>query len=277
MNRGCLISLLLVILAVAIAGYFAYDKLKVAFETPQELLPYVHPDSMLARVRSKAPAPAAGVRLTAEQVQIFVGALDSVNSGWDAMSRALDSLNMKAVVKNDSAKVNYWASPYFILEFRLLPLRGRKSLVTYLNEKGVSWAEYLWIKERVVGASGIRHEQVDSVLESVLVSWFAADSTGRSDSMETNVGNDSVVAFYARLEALRASGAIDSAETALVLPYRETILARGLLALLCIETNFKIGLDLKVNRSLDEAGYIRRRDVIIHKTAWIGVAADIPL
>jgi hypothetical protein len=246
MNRGCIISAVVVVLVVAIAGYYAYDRLKDVLSTPKDLLPYARLDSMQTRLDSHAPAPSPGTRLTAEHIRIFIGALDSVNVGWKEMERGFDSINLRKGVK-DSGKIDLWASPFFLQQFMRMPLTARRALVAYLNANHASWEEYLWIKEHVIAASGITKEDVDSVFTVRIHEYFSTADTAR-----TSVSRDSMKVFFARVDALRAGGGVDSADMELAAPYRTAILDRGLLALLGLETNFRTGLDLKIDSdSLD--------------------------
>jgi hypothetical protein len=248
MNRGCIIVAVVVAVAVGIAGYFAYMKVKQALDTPKELLPYANPDSMSARMSSHDSAPPDGAHLTSNQVQLFIGAFDSINSGWSEMKRAFDSMHLNKNGKDDSVKVNLWASPYFLQQFNMMPLRARKGLTAYLNEHHLSWAEYLWIKERIVAASGITRHELDSALHAKLEGYFqaqeTADSTAdstRRDSSRSKVATDSTETFFRKVDSLRASGAIDSTERVLVASYHDILLDKGLLCLFGIETNFEMG------------------------------------
>lgn len=241
MNRGCIISAVVVALIVGIAGYYAYDRLKGVLEMPPELLPYGRVDSMQTRIASQAPTPPPGTHLTADQVRFFVGALDSVNLGWVVMERGLDSINFRNGVK-DSGKIDLWASPFFLQQFMQMPLIARRALVAHLNANHISWNEYLWIKDHVIGASGIGKNDVDSVFTVRIHEYFS-----EADTTRTSVGRDSMNVFFGRIEALRSSGVIDSSEIALVVPYRNTILDKGMLTLLGLETNFHLGMDLKID------------------------------
>ena len=248
MNRGCIVAAIVVAIAVGIAGYFAYMKVKQALDTPKELLPYANPDSMSTRLSSHDTAPPAGSHLTPNQIRLFMGALDSINTGWSEMKRAFDSMHLTSKSGGDTAKIDLWASPYFLQQFNRMPLLARRGLTNYLNDHRISWAEYLWIKDRMVAASGVTRHDLDSALKSKLEGYFQShdttatpgDTTAR-DTTVTKIGADSTETFFRHIDSLRTSGAIDSTEQQLVIPYRDVLLDQGILCLLGIETNFELG------------------------------------
>ncbi len=231
MRRGCIIFTLLITLGIAAGGYYAYHYLRGVFEVPDELAAYDNKDSLLARITSRAPAPAASEHLTPERVKLFIGAVDPVATGWRGLLSALDSMNLGAEV--DSTEINFMTTPTVIHEIIRLPLVTRQGLVEYLNAQKLSLEEYIWLKERTVAASGITLREYDSVLQATLQRYVSSKNV-----MNIRNSHDAKL-FFERVEQLRSSGAIDSSDIALAAPYRPLLLDRGLPVLLNIENDFE--------------------------------------
>lgn len=233
MRTGCIVAAMVLMIAIGIAGYFGYQMLDQSFDIPEQLEAYNNPELMRSLVHSKAPAPPDTAHLTAEQVQKFIGALDSLGSGWQGLAVLLDSIQS---AENTGNEFSIWDSPALISQMMQTPLNMRRALVTYLNEHNISWAEYVWLKERTVAASGITMRETDSSLNAVVDHHI---KLGNPDMISTK-SKETASDFFQRIETLRTSGAIDSSDIALVAPYRETLLSKGLPALACVDTKEQI-------------------------------------
>lgn len=226
MRKGCVFSATLLVILIAVGGYFGYTLIRQNFDLPDDLAPYAEADSLAEFIHSREPAPPDTAHLTAERVALFIGAFDSLNTGWYSLNRTFDSLG----IRNTKGKqLDLWKSPDMLREIIKLPFVTRKGLASYLNARDLSLAEYVWLKERVVAASGITHDEIGAIFRDSLNRYIPVP-----DSSPMNSGVR-ISAFFERVEALRRSSAIDSADVALVAPYRQTIISKGLGAFLSPE------------------------------------------
>lgn len=244
MRTGCIVAALVLLIAIGIAGYFGYQMINESFNIPEELEAYADPGLMRMRLKSTTPAPPDTAHLTPERVAQFIGALDSLGSGWQGLAIMLDSLQSD---DNGESKVTIWTSPAIIQQMMHTPLAMRRALVSYLNNNNISWAEYIWLKEHTIAASGITLHETDSSLNAVVSTHTKLNST---DLIPTQ-SKESTSNFFNRIEQLRKSGAIDSSDIALVAPYRQALLSKGLPALACIDTKEKVldaGIHIKTSQ-----------------------------
>jgi hypothetical protein len=238
MNRGCVIFALALVVLIGIAGFFAYRAFRDSLAIPEEFAAYKDKDSMEARLSSHEPAPHDTTALTADDVTLLIGAFGPINSGWKPLEAKFDSLGLSKSSKGSS--LNILSTPQLLSEIVMVGPRTRKALVEYLNSRNLSLDRYVWLKEHVVAASGIRRGEVDSAVGARLAAYFGASDNvkGKHDSGDVNFDQ-----FFDRVEAIRAAGTIDSAEAALVLPHRATIIEEGLPCLMGVETNYSFRID----------------------------------
>lgn len=218
MRKGCVFSATLLVILIAVGGYFGYTLIRQNFDLPDDLAPYAEADSLAEFIHSREPAPPDTAHLTAGRVELFIGAFDSLNTGWYNLNRTFDSLGLG----NNGKKLDIWESPSVFRELVKLPLLTRKGLASYLNARNLSLAEYVWLKERTVAASGITHQDVADCFRDSLARYVNV-----SDSIPLN-SSEKLLSFFNRVEELRRSGAIDSSDIALAAPYRQTILRKGM-------------------------------------------------
>lgn len=226
-RRGCMLGVVLAMVMVSGLAYLAITTIRDMLP-PAELTPYATLDETKKLVKSSAPAPGPDGRLNEESVRFYVGAFDSINAEWDVLADRIDSS-----VKADGEKIDLIRSFDRFKEMIHLPLYARRGLVNYLNVQGKSWDEYLWAKKRTVAASGITQEDANNALRETYGKYFVLQDEASAMDAIREGSND----FYKEVEAIRAAG-IDSAEAALVAPYRQTLLDKGLHSLMEIETMF---------------------------------------
>lgn len=231
MNRGCVIGLMLALLLVGIGAYFSYRFVNTIADIPEELHPYQYHDSVRAMVRNHTAAPSDTAHLTSDHLPTLFAVVDSSNAVLTTCLTNIDSLGSGS----DGVLKEVDKGMEVVRQLRLLPLSVRRVVVAALNQQNRSWREYLWIKERAVAAAGITKADVDSAVRALLREKFDDSTTANA-----NVPEGEITAFYRRADSLRASGAIDTAEVALMKPYRTTLLDRGKLLLLGIEINDEI-------------------------------------
>ena len=222
---GCVMGIVVLVIAVAIAGYFGYRHIADALDLPEELESFANDDSVRASVRSQAPAPPEGTRLDAAWIALYVDGLDESNRALEGALQGIDSIHRASRAAGDSGVSTILTSPSFYRLITLIEPMTKRSLVEYLNARGRSLDEYSWAKTRVVAASGVTLEAVDSALDAMISPYFEGVPSGTKFSLGDR---DAVVALFRRADSLRTSGAIDSTESALAAPHRQRILARGL-------------------------------------------------
>ena len=226
-RRGCLIGVILLTVMVSGLGYMFISTLSEMMP-PEELRPYAELESTLELVHSKAPAPGAGAQLNEDDVRFYLNALDSVNAPWEQLQPAIS-----AEVEKSGEKIDIIRSMEEFKEMVHLPFYSRRALVNYLNREGKSWDEYLWAKTRVVAAAGITQQDAQNALRALYDKYFVLEQ--QEDVMQTiHEGSDG---FYQKVDSLQKAG-MDSAETALVMPYREVLFDKGLHSLVGIEMMF---------------------------------------
>jgi hypothetical protein len=228
--RGFMIFSSILVGLILIIGLYTFINLKTSLELPEDLKHYADQQSTFAQIASRDAAYPDTTRLTQAHVDLFMGTLAPVASGYSYMKHKLDSLNSRQ--SDTTEKVDFWGSPYFIQQMNRMPLAARKDLVAYLNRNKLSWNQYLWLKEHVVAASGITQHDFDSLFDSRLRPYFRAE-----DSASTNMIPAAAVPLFQHARALRRS-AIDSSQIALVAPFRQRLLDSGFATLMGIETRF---------------------------------------
>jgi hypothetical protein len=229
--RGFMIFSSILIGLILVVGLITFFNLKTSLELPEDLKLYADRPSTMSQIASSKAAPADTMQLTEEHVDLFMGTLAPVSSGYAYMKHRLDSLNRREGA-TDKKRVDFWGSPFFIQQMNRMPLAARKDLVAYLNRHKPSWDEYLWLKEHVVAASGITRRDFDSLFDNRLRPYFRVE-----DSVSTNMIPAGAVPLFERAELLRRT-AIDSTEIALVAPHRQRLLDSGFASLMSIEVRF---------------------------------------
>jgi hypothetical protein len=214
---------------ILIAGGITFIRLKSSYDLPDSVKALASRSGTLSQIRSRALAPPDNARLTPEKVGLFIGALDPIRIGWEKMKHTLDSINRTGKGKG---KVDFWGSPYFVRQVNMMPLDSRRQLVTYLNQKGLSWEEYVWLKEHVIAASGLTRGEFDSTFDVQLRHYFRSE-----DSSSTNATAVGAAELFKDIDVIRSRG-IDSSDAALAAPYRTLLLDKGFPALLGVETRF---------------------------------------
>lgn len=222
----------LLIIALAVAGYFGYRYFAAALDVPEELEPYTMIDSVRARVRSKTPAPASDARLDARWLALYIDGLDSTGRALLATRTVIDSMFQSARARGDTGITTLLTSPEFYRAVAIVGPATKRSLVGYLNTQGRSLEEYHWAKRHTLAATDITMQTADSMLHTMVGRYFGA--------VESNVtfGGKAIARWFESIDSLRASGAISAEEKALAMPMRTAILERGLGSLYGFDTDF---------------------------------------
>ncbi len=230
MKQGCIIAAVVAALLIGVVAVIGYHYVSNVLDIPDEYAAYTDMDSTIARVQSKTPAPPDSARLDSARLHEFLGTLGPVAKGLTPIIATLDSLH---AASGDSASVSLSEMPAMLRKVILTGPTSRRALVEYLNAHDISWAQYQWLKQRVILASGITPASVDSVIASRLAELLPESGTDLSDSTKTHV-----MPSFDDVEQLRRTQPPDSAEIALVRPYRDTLLTKGLATLVGLDSKF---------------------------------------
>ena len=238
----------LVVLVIVIGGYLGYRYIKESLSVSADLAGLSNRDSVLAHVIDKSPAPPAGSKLTGERVELYVGAFDSVSRGWRALTTALDTVKSQNDSGESIGSFKTWVNKSVLREIVRLPLVSRRGLVNYLNMRHLSWAEYVWIKERTIAASMITRGEYDSAMLGEMRAHFPANDNKKSKGLNAPSPDE----LFRRIEEIRSSGGLDSTEIALVAPHRRELLSTGLPSLMGLDTDLDNQTDVSVNDGDEE-------------------------
>lgn len=229
---GCIVYTLLLVVGIAVAGYFGYRELEGAFGVPLELASFTSEDSVRARIASSRPAPPTTEKLSASWLAFYLEGSDRTGQPLLAVRDVLDSLRRAGAARGDTGMASFLTSPTFYRTVTIVEPQTKRAMVEYLNAHKRSLDEYLWAKTRVVAATDITRKSVDSTLGMMIGSHFAiADSMLTFSSTNTD-------RFFTRIDSLRKSGAITDDERALASPFRARLLERGLGSLYGLDTEF---------------------------------------
>ena len=228
LRRGCFFGLIVLVLLGSGMIYMLWQ-VNSKFIPPEELKPYATRESTMELIKSKALAPGDDARLTESDLQFYINSLDSINTGWGVFEAAWDSTTATL-----DTKENYTFDPLELDELGVLFFQmnhyARRSLVNFLNSEGKSWDEYMWAKRRVLAASDVSQKELADTLR-LFMERYAFEV--EEDNMDQMVSPD----LFRDIEEIRKKG-LDSAEIAMVKPYRDTLLMRGIHSLTQAEEMF---------------------------------------
>ncbi len=213
LQRGCAMGIIVLFLLVSGLGYMwwqAFNK----FNPPEELKAYAYRASLDTILDSKAPARDDATPLDEEELAFFLGAVDTVWSVWSEFDRVYDSAYAETgpgeefdPLEFDEVGTLFWR----------VPLLTRRGLIDHLNRSNRSWEQYIGIKQRVVAAANIGQQEATDTLHALM-------RRHRLSVAEEGVDLPNDQLFQ---RALELRPLLDSAEKAMVAPYRETLLNKG--------------------------------------------------
>lgn len=213
LQRGCALGIIILFLLVSGLGYMwwqAFNK----FNPPEELKQYAYRESLDTILTSKAPAREDSRPLDEKELTFFIGAVDTVWAVWSEFDRVYDSAYAEMEegeefdpLEFDEVGTLFWR----------VPLLARRGLIDHLNKSDRSWDEYIGIKQRVVAAAGIGQREATDSLHA-LMRRHKLTVAEEGAALPNN-------ALFQR--ALELRPLLDSAEKAMVAPYREDLLSRG--------------------------------------------------
>ena len=209
-------------------GYMVWQAIS-KYNPPDELAAYAFRSSYDSLILSNNPARDDAEPLNQGELDFYLGAVDTVWSAWEEFTVVFDSAYADAEEDEEFDPLTF---DEVGTVFWHVPLLARRGLVEHLNDNGRSWEEYLSIKQRVVAASDIEHNEAIDSLRS-LMRRYRFDM---SDKGAAEVPNEEL---FKRVAELRALG-IDSTEQALVAPHRETILTHGVHTLVGTDESFYV-------------------------------------
>jgi len=240
MRKGCIGAVAALALIVLVLGYVGYRYLTTVLEVPEDLARYNDPLEAAALIRDTTPAPPDTAHFTATDLERYLGGLDSVAAGWQPLVRAFDSLIL--VSRNDASDttLSLANAPNVLRQLAIFGPRTHRAIVHYLNDQRLSLARYIWIRDRVIAASGVTDHEVRQAAERTL-------RHGLSFPFGADLQRD----LFARVEKLRVTGRIDSTEHALARPHRDELLERGLFSLMNLEGTLTRPSARHLNISID--------------------------
>jgi len=147
---GCLIVVIIAIIGVGAAGYFAYRAVKPVIDNASNYMEKAREVTRLGEnitVKTPFEAPSSG-ELTKQQVERFIAVQTRVRSElsdkWTEIEQKSKALREKAEFTSVFSDIaNIWVD-------------ARKSQVNALNIQKFSEAEYEWVRRRVYEAAGVQ-------------------------------------------------------------------------------------------------------------------------
>ena len=147
---GCLIVVVIAIIGVGAAGYFAYRAVKPVIDNASNYMEKAREVTRLGEnitVKTKFEPPASG-ELTRPQVERFIAVQTRVrselNDKWTEIEQKSKAMREKAEFTSVFSDIaNIWVD-------------ARKSQVNALNIQKFSEAEYEWVRRRVYEAAGVQ-------------------------------------------------------------------------------------------------------------------------
>ena len=230
---GCVLGTSLLVIAIAVAGYFGYRYVSGALDVPEELESYATPDSVRSLIEADAPRPPETARLDSAWLAFYIDGLGAIETPLLGTRDLIDSMYRAARDHGDSNITTLVTSPALYRAIATVAPATKRALVGYLNARGRSFDEYVWAKERTLAATDLTRESADSARGALVGRYFTSKSTNVS------IGGDAIGIWFARIDSLRASGTITDDERRLAAPQRRRILERGLASLYGFDTDFE--------------------------------------
>ena len=157
---GCLIVVVIAIIGVGAAGYFAYRAVKPVIDNASNYMEKAREVTRLGEnitVKTKFEPPASG-ELTRPQVERFIAVQTRVRSElsdkWTEIEQKSKELREKADRKRQDWTLTEFTSVFS--DIANIWVDARKSQVNALNIQKFSEAEYEWVRRRVYEAAGVQ-------------------------------------------------------------------------------------------------------------------------
>lgn len=156
---GCLIVLVIALVAFGVAGYYAFRWARPMFESTAGYLDRAREMSRLAdRITNKSPyVPPANGQLTATQVERFVAVQtrvrDELGERWSAIETK--SAEIRDKTRADQRDLTFAEFTSVFSDLAAIYTEARRAQVNALNVQRFSDAEYTWVRRRVYEAAGM--------------------------------------------------------------------------------------------------------------------------
>jgi hypothetical protein len=157
---GCLIVVVIAIIGVGAAGYYAYRAVRPVIDNASNYMEKAREVTRLGEnIEIKTPfEPPAGGELTQQQVERFIAVQTRVRSDmsdkWTQIEQKSKEMREKVADRNNKD----WSITEFTQVFSEIAniwVDARKSQVKALNVQKFSEAEYEWVRKRVYEAAGV--------------------------------------------------------------------------------------------------------------------------
>lgn len=185
-GMGCLITMLIILLVVGGLGYFfLYKPVSQVAKGFSNLEAFTKLDRNL-RITTPYNPPASG-ELTPDQVNRYMGVINSVQNEAMARIQALESTFGNVDFDNISPMEAYRTVMSAYREILDHAVGVKEQQVQALNANGFSLEEYNWVKEQVAGAAGF------SAAELSLNSLLSGEIGGKEVQRSGNATNRELV------------------------------------------------------------------------------------
>ena len=230
---GCVLGTSLLVIAIAVAGYFGYRYVSGALDVPEELESYATPDSVRSLIEADAPRPPETARLDSAWLAFYIDGLGAIETPLLGTRDLIDSMYRAARDHGDSNITTLVTSPALYRSIATVAPATKRALLgpDVLVERSAACVEVS--HERTLAATDLTRESADSALGAMVGRYFTTKSTNVS------IGGDAIGIWFARIDSLRASGTITDDERRLAAPQRRRILERGLASLYGFDTDFE--------------------------------------
>ena len=174
---GCLIVLVIAIVGLGVAGYYAYRAARPMFDSAADFMARARELATLSeQVRNQAPySPPANGQLTELQLDRFLAVQARVRSElgdrWTAFEAKSEAFRKKA----DADRADWSFSDFSTIfsDFTSIYLEARKAHVNALNVHKFSDEEFSWVRLRVYEAAGM---QLAGSIDTSAIEAMARDS-----------------------------------------------------------------------------------------------------
>ena len=156
---GCLIVVVIAIIGVGAAGYFAYRAVKPVIDNASNYMEKAREVTRLGEnitVKTPFDPPASG-ELTQQQVERFIAVQTRVRSELSDKWTQIEQKSKELREKTDRNRQD-WTFAEFTSVFSDIAniwVDARKSQVNALNTQKFSEGEYEWVRRRVYEAAGV--------------------------------------------------------------------------------------------------------------------------
>ena len=211
---GCLIVLIIAIIGLSVAGYYAYRWAQPMIQSTGDYLDRAREMTQLGdRVQNRAPhAPPENGELTAAQVDRFIAVQTRVRDALGARWTDIEtkSAQIREKTQNNQRELTFAEFTAVLSDISSIYLEGRRAQVDALNVHKFSDGEYTWVRNRVYEAAGM---EIAGGIDMSRIEALARESAMKSnvklpDMPKPNVPETNVKLVRPHLQKLKESFAL---------------------------------------------------------------------